>query len=90
MTNKRIVQRRDDGNWEARKPGGPRASDVVRTQREGISRARTILGNSGGGEMQVRARNGTIRTKTPWRPATTPGARRASANHVPRLQALHP
>jgi len=45
VTNKRIVQHRDDGNWEVRKPGAPRARKIVRTQSEGIERARTILGD---------------------------------------------
>lgn len=72
MTNKRIVQHRDDGNWEVRKPGGPRASDIVRTQAEGISRARAILVNSGGGEMQVRSRKGTIRAQDTVAPGNDP------------------
>lgn len=63
MTNRRIVQQRDDGNWEVRKPGSGRASAVINTQGEGIERAREILGNDGGGEMQVRGRDGTIRSQ---------------------------
>ena len=72
MTNKRIVQRRDDGNWEVRKPGSQRASDVVDTQGDGINRARTILGNSGGGEMQIRSRKGTIRAQDTVAPGDDP------------------
>lgn len=72
MTSKRVVQHRDDGNWEVRKPGGTRASDIVRTQAEGISRARTILVNSGGGEMQVRSRKGTIRAQDTVAPGNDP------------------
>ena len=58
--NKRVVQRRSDGDWEVRKPGADRASVVTSTQAEGIERARTILGNDGGGELQVRSLKGTI------------------------------
>ena len=72
MTNKRIVQRREDGNWEVRKPGAERASRVVSTQAEGIDRARAILGNDGGGELQVRARNGTIRAQDTVAPGNDP------------------
>lgn len=72
VTNKRIVQHRDDGNWEVRKPGAPRASEVVRTQSEGIERARTILGNNGGGELQVRGRDGTIRAQDTVAPGNDP------------------
>lgn len=49
--NKRVVQKRQDGDWEVRKPGSSRASAVTSTQAEVISRAREILGNDGGGEM---------------------------------------
>ncbi len=72
MTNKRIVQRRDDGNWEVRKPGAQRASDVVATQGQGIERARAILGNAGGGEMQIRSRRGTIRAQDTVAPGNDP------------------
>lgn len=72
MTNKRIVQHRDDGNWEVRKPGAERASEVVRTQSEGIERARTILGNDGGGELQVRGRDRRIRAQDTIAPGNDP------------------
>lgn len=62
-TNKRVVQRRDDGVWEVRQPGATRASAITPTQADGIQRARAILGNGGGGELQVRGRNGTIRSQ---------------------------
>ena len=70
--NKRTVQRRPSGDWEVRKPGADRASAVTRTQSEGIDRARRILGNSGGGELQVRALNGTIRSQDTISPGNDP------------------
>lgn len=72
MTNKRMVQHRDDGMWEVRKPGAGRPSAVTRTQAEGIARAREILGNEGGGEMQVRALDGTIRAQDTIPPGNDP------------------
>lgn len=39
--NKRVVQRRDDGNWEVRTPGAGRASAITNTQTQGIDRAGT-------------------------------------------------
>lgn len=72
MTNKRIVQKRDDGQWEVRKPGSDRASAVTATQADGIGRAREILGNDGGGELQVRALNGTIRSQDTIAPGNDP------------------
>ena len=70
--NKRVVQRRSDGDWEVRKPGADRASVVTSTQAEGIQRARTILGNDGGGELQVRSLKGTIRAQDTIAPGNDP------------------
>lgn len=70
--NRRIVQQRDDGNWEVIKPGSPKASAVVPTQAVGIQRAREILGNGGGGELQVRSVKGTIRSQDTIAPGNDP------------------
>ncbi|CEI47059.1 Putative uncharacterized protein [Propionibacterium freudenreichii] len=70
--NKRIVQQRDDGDWEVRKPGAPRASAITPTQTDGIGRARTILSNDGGGELQVRSKKGTIRAQDTIAPGNDP------------------
>lgn len=70
--NKRVVQSRADGGYEVRKPGAARASAVTPTQRDGISRAREILGNDGGGELQVRGRNGQIRKQDTIKPGNDP------------------
>jgi hypothetical protein len=70
--NRRIVQQRDDGNWEVRKPDSNRASAVAPTQSESIDRGRMILGNDGGGELQVRGRNGQIRQQDTIAPGNDP------------------
>lgn len=70
--NRRIVQKRDDGDWEVRKPGADRASAITHTQAEGIERARGILGNDGGGELQVRGLDGTIRAQDTIAPGNDP------------------
>lgn len=70
--NKRVVQRRSDGDWEVRKLGADRASAVTSTQAEGIQRARTVLANDGGGELQVRSRKGTIRAQDTVAPGNDP------------------
>lgn len=76
MTNKRVVQHREDGNWEVRALGADRASAVVSTQSDGINRAREILGNSGGGELQVRGLDGTIRQQDTIKPGNDPRSSR--------------
>lgn len=70
--NKRVVQQRDDGDWEVRKPGAARASAVTPTQADSIGRARTILGNDGGGELQVRSKKGIIRAQDTICPGNDP------------------
>jgi hypothetical protein len=75
-TNKRVVQKRDDGLFEVRKPGAQRPSAVADTQAAAVVRARQILGNSGGGEMQVRALDGTIRQQDTIRPGSDPSSSR--------------
>lgn len=74
--NERTVQHRDDGNWEVRAPGAERASAIVSTQAEGIDRARDILANSGGGELKIRALNGTIRQQDTIAPGNDPRSSR--------------
>lgn len=70
--NKRVVQKRDDGRFEVVKPGAARASAITETQRDGVDRARAILGNDGGGELQVRALNGSIRQQDTIQPGNDP------------------
>jgi len=73
--NRRVVQQRPDGKHEVRAPGADRASAVTQTQSEGIDRAREILRNDGGGELQVRGRDGTIRKQDTIAPGNDPRGR---------------
>ena len=70
--NKRLVQARDDGKWEVRQPGAKRASAITSTQSDGIKRGREILGNDGGGELQIRSRRGTMREQDTIAPGNDP------------------
>lgn len=70
--NKRTVQRRDDSNYEVRRPGADRASAVTSTQAAAIDRGRDILRNSGGGELAVRGTNGRIRAQDTVKPGNDP------------------
>jgi hypothetical protein len=70
--NRRVVQRREDGKTEVRKPGASRASAVVDNQAKGIDRARDILSKDGGGELQVRGLNARIRKQDTVRPGNDP------------------
>lgn len=74
--NKRVVQQRPDGRHEVRAPGASRASAVTGTQAEGIDRARDILKNDGGGELQVRGRDGMIRKQDTIAPGNDPRSSR--------------
>jgi len=66
------VQKRADGKTEVRKPGAAKASAVVGTQADGITKARGILANDGGGELQVRGLNGQIRQQDTIKPGNDP------------------
>lgn len=70
--NKRVVQKRPDGDFEVRAPGAERASAVTRTQAEGIDRAREILANDGGGELVVRGLDGAYRKQDTVKPGNDP------------------
>ena len=70
--NRRIVAPRPDGQWEVKAPSADRASGVFGTQREAIDRGKEIVGNSGGGEVQIRGRDGRIRDSDTVKPGNDP------------------
>jgi hypothetical protein len=70
--NKRIVAPRPEGGWQVIKPGAGRASAVAPTQEQAIDRGRQILQNDGGGELQIRGRNGRIRDSDTVPPGNDP------------------
>lgn len=70
--NRRIVSPRPDGKWDVSKPRAERASGVFDTQREAIERGKEILGNDGGGELQIRGRDGRIRDSDTVAPGNDP------------------
>jgi hypothetical protein len=70
--NRRNVAPRADGGWQVTKAGSQRASAVTETQAEGISAARRILRNSGGGELTIHGRNGRIRDSDTVSPGNDP------------------
>lgn len=70
--NKRIVAPRPDGKWEVTKPGSERASGVFDRQSDAIDRGREIVGNTGGGELQIRGRDGRIRDSDTIAPGNDP------------------
>lgn len=72
MTNRRVVQQRQDGKWEVVKPHHERASAVTRTQGEATNRARDILTNTGGGELTIKDRKGHIRDSDTVPPGNDP------------------
>ncbi|GAA2391663.1 DUF2188 domain-containing protein [Streptomyces luteogriseus] len=69
--NTRDVSKRGDG-WAVTKPGAERASAVLPTQAEAVSRAKEILANDGGGELRVRGKNGQVREQNTVPPGSDP------------------
>lgn len=69
--NNRHVVKRDDG-WAVLAPEGKRASAVTGTQKEAIDRAKTIVGNAGGGEVSIHGTDGRIRAADTVKPGNDP------------------
>ncbi|MFI5353211.1 MAG: DUF2188 domain-containing protein [Candidatus Binatales bacterium] len=53
-----IVERRDDGRWDVRKPHAERSSAVEDTQQDAIDRAKELAPE---GDIKVRGLNGKFR-----------------------------
>lgn len=70
--NNRHVVPNPDGGWDVVKPGSDRASAHRGTQAEAINRAKEIVGNAGGGEVNIHGRNGQIREKDTVDPGNDP------------------
>lgn len=70
-TNKRTVTPNARG-WSVDKPGASRPSSVHGTQQQAIDAARRTLGNSGGGELAIKGRDGAVRAQDTIRPGNDP------------------
>lgn len=70
--NERHVTPHPDGGWQVSNPGSERASARTPTQAEAVSRAREILGNSGGGEIVIHGRDGRVRDSDTVAPGNDP------------------
>lgn len=70
--NDRHVVPNADGGWDVVKPGSERVSAHKDTQADAIDRAREIVGNAGGGEVNIHGRNGQIRAKDTIDPGNDP------------------
>lgn len=72
MAERRRVQPNSDGGWDVSKPGASRASAHTTTQAEAINRAREILSNAGGGELEICGRDGQVRDRDTIHPGNDP------------------
>lgn len=70
--NERHVTPDPDGGWRVVKPGAGRVSARTDTQADAIERARTILGNDGGGELVIHGRDNLIRDSDTVPPGNDP------------------
>jgi hypothetical protein len=60
---RRIIKPNPSGGWDVAARNADRASAHFPTQAEAIDRGREILGNLGGGELEVRGRDGGVRAQ---------------------------
>jgi hypothetical protein len=58
---RRIVKPNPEGGWDVAARNAERASAHFDKQSDAIDRARGILGNLGGGELEIRGRDGEVR-----------------------------
>jgi Uncharacterized protein conserved in bacteria (DUF2188) len=70
--NSRHVVPNPNGGWDVKKPDADRASAHYDTQGAATDRARQILHNSGGGELNIHNRQGQIRAKDTVAPGNDP------------------
>lgn len=61
--NARHVVPNQSGGWDVKAPNAGRASAHTGTQAEAIDRAREIIRNAGGGELNIHGTDGAIRAK---------------------------
>lgn len=59
--NERHVVPSPSGGWDVKKPGSDKASAHYGRQSDATDRARTIVHNTGGGEVVIHNRQGIIR-----------------------------
>ena len=70
--NRRIVQPNPGGGWDITAPKAERVSGHFDRQADAINRGREILENAGGGELQIRGRDGKIRDSDTVHPGRDP------------------
>ena len=70
--NDRHVVPNAGGGWDVVKGGAQRASSHHETQAEAIARGREIVGNAGGGELNIHGRDNRIRAKDSIEPGNDP------------------
>lgn len=70
--SRHVVPNKERGGWDVQKPGSDKASAHFDTQAQAVERARTILGNAGGGELNIHNQQGQIRAKDTIAPGNDP------------------
>lgn len=68
----RIVFRNEDNQWVNKLNAAGRASSIHDTQRDATVAAKAMLTKQGGGELTVKGRDGTIRSKDTITPGKDP------------------
>jgi hypothetical protein len=61
--NDRMVFRTKDGQWADKRHGASRPAKLFDTQADAAVSAHKHLQNSGGGELEIKGRDGKIRSK---------------------------
>jgi hypothetical protein len=70
--NNRIVFRNEDGDWVNKRSDANKAASLHGTQHDAEAAARSMLRNSGGGELTTKGQDGRIRSKDTIAPGNDP------------------
>lgn len=70
--NNRHIVPNQGGGWDVGDPGAARASAHTATQADALRRERTIVGNTGAGEVVIHGGNGQIRDSDTIAPGNDP------------------
>lgn len=72
MANYHVTKNKKEGNWQIKKAGAQRVSDLANTQKEAEKIAKQLCTKAGGGEVRIHGLDGKIRDSDTIAPGNDP------------------
>ena len=76
MSNYHVTKDKESGDWKVKREGADRAGGYFNTQAAAEKAAKTMAGNSGGGEVRIHSPKGPIRDSDTVPPGHDPNPHR--------------